>query len=213
MTRSFRPLFPRLHLLLCVCLAVQGQIMAMGGVWPEGQDTGAASDRRLDGAKRNPTFVSPRRVAPRVLICDASHRWIRMSDCASLHPTYGLSPLRLLPTEDYTDVTIIDPHSGRDIPDDKQGILNVKVKTASGKRIDLPYRAGLAMTQWQRLPFAFTKRLSWRAIAHVRREKIDKSALNPGIKELSNILLLAYCPLLRFFPKKNLNMRTKTLNE
>jgi hypothetical protein len=46
--------------------------------------------------KRNPTFVSPRRFAPPLLICDASHRWIRMSDCASLHPTYGLPTLRLL---------------------------------------------------------------------------------------------------------------------
>ena len=42
-----------------------------------------------------------------------------------------------LPAEDYADVTIIDPHSRRDVPDDKQGILDVKVKTVSGKRIDI----------------------------------------------------------------------------
>ncbi|MDR0716774.1 MAG: Rpn family recombination-promoting nuclease/putative transposase [Azoarcus sp.] len=42
-----------------------------------------------------------------------------------------------LPAEDYTDVTIIDPHSPRDVPDDKQGILDVKIKTASGKRINV----------------------------------------------------------------------------
>jgi predicted transposase/invertase (TIGR01784 family) len=42
-----------------------------------------------------------------------------------------------LPAEDYAEVTIIDPHSRRDLPDDKQSILDVKVKTASGKRIDI----------------------------------------------------------------------------
>jgi hypothetical protein len=98
MTRSFRPLFPRLHLLLlCVCLVVQGQVMAMGGVWPEaGQDTDVASNRRLDGAQAQSDIRFPPALAPLLLICDASHRWIRMSDCASLHPTYGLSTLRLL---------------------------------------------------------------------------------------------------------------------
>jgi predicted transposase/invertase (TIGR01784 family) len=42
-----------------------------------------------------------------------------------------------LPAEDYAEVTIIDPYSRRDLPDDKQSILDVKVKTASGKRIDI----------------------------------------------------------------------------
>jgi predicted transposase/invertase (TIGR01784 family) len=42
-----------------------------------------------------------------------------------------------LPAEDYAEVTIIDPHSSRDQPDDKQSILDVKVKTAGGKRIDI----------------------------------------------------------------------------
>jgi predicted transposase/invertase (TIGR01784 family) len=42
-----------------------------------------------------------------------------------------------LPAEDYEDVTIIDPHSKRELPDDKQGILDVKVKTASGQMINV----------------------------------------------------------------------------
>jgi hypothetical protein len=55
--------------------------------------------------KRNPTFVSPRHFAPPLLICDASHRWIRMSDCASLHPTYGLPTLRLLNRPELVQIT------------------------------------------------------------------------------------------------------------
>jgi hypothetical protein len=44
--------------------------------------------------------------------------------------------------------------------------------------------------QWQRWPFASTKHLTWREIAHVQWKKIDKSHLNSGMKEFSNILLL-----------------------
>jgi hypothetical protein len=37
---------------------------------------------------------------------------------------------------DYAEVTI-EPHSKRGLPDDKQDILDVKVKTVAGKKIDV----------------------------------------------------------------------------
>lgn len=42
-----------------------------------------------------------------------------------------------LPHDDYAEITIADSHLVREHPDDKLGILDVKVKTASGKLIDI----------------------------------------------------------------------------
>ncbi|GHU56041.1 hypothetical protein AGMMS49975_18720 [Clostridia bacterium] len=42
-----------------------------------------------------------------------------------------------LPSDEYDVVTIVDPHLLRDFGDDKLGILDVKVKTKSGKAIDI----------------------------------------------------------------------------
>lgn len=42
-----------------------------------------------------------------------------------------------LPAEDYQEVSIVDPQLKGEAPDDKQGILDVKVKTPSGKVIDI----------------------------------------------------------------------------
>jgi predicted transposase/invertase (TIGR01784 family) len=42
-----------------------------------------------------------------------------------------------LPEEDYEEVTLIDPHLAREHPEDKLGVLDVKVRTRSGKRVDV----------------------------------------------------------------------------
>ncbi|MDR1275609.1 MAG: Rpn family recombination-promoting nuclease/putative transposase, partial [Candidatus Accumulibacter sp.] len=42
-----------------------------------------------------------------------------------------------LPAEEYEEVTLADPHLARESPEDKLGILDVKVKTRSGKLIDI----------------------------------------------------------------------------
>ena len=42
-----------------------------------------------------------------------------------------------LPADEYADVQIRDPHLKRDYPDDKLAVLDVKVKTKSGKLIDI----------------------------------------------------------------------------
>jgi predicted transposase/invertase (TIGR01784 family) len=42
-----------------------------------------------------------------------------------------------LPAEDYEEVTLVDPHLARESPDDKMGVLDVKVKTRSGKLVDV----------------------------------------------------------------------------
>jgi predicted transposase/invertase (TIGR01784 family) len=42
-----------------------------------------------------------------------------------------------LPVEDYEEVTLVDPHLARENPEDKLGILDIKVRTRSGKLIDI----------------------------------------------------------------------------
>jgi predicted transposase/invertase (TIGR01784 family) len=42
-----------------------------------------------------------------------------------------------LPAEDYEEVSLVDPHLARENPEDKLGILDVKVRTRSGKLIDI----------------------------------------------------------------------------
>ncbi|MDR2209013.1 MAG: Rpn family recombination-promoting nuclease/putative transposase, partial [Azoarcus sp.] len=42
-----------------------------------------------------------------------------------------------LPPEDLLDIVLVDPHLRGKKPDDKQGILDVKVKTATGKLVDI----------------------------------------------------------------------------
>jgi predicted transposase/invertase (TIGR01784 family) len=42
-----------------------------------------------------------------------------------------------LPAEDYAEVTVVDPHLAREHPDDKLGILDVRLKTAGGNMIDI----------------------------------------------------------------------------
>ena len=42
-----------------------------------------------------------------------------------------------LPEDEYDEVKIVDPHLLREFDDDKLGILDVKVKTTSGKVIDI----------------------------------------------------------------------------
>jgi len=48
-----------------------------------------------------------------------------------------LKSILLLPENDYEEVTIIDPNCLREHPDEKLGILDVKVKLKSGKRINI----------------------------------------------------------------------------
>jgi predicted transposase/invertase (TIGR01784 family) len=42
-----------------------------------------------------------------------------------------------LPAEDYEEVTLADPHLSRENLGDKLGILDIKVKTRSGKVLDV----------------------------------------------------------------------------
>jgi predicted transposase/invertase (TIGR01784 family) len=42
-----------------------------------------------------------------------------------------------LPAEDYAEVSVVDPYLSRDLPEDKLGILDVKVKTKTGKIVDV----------------------------------------------------------------------------
>ena len=53
------------------------------------------------------------------------------------HLTDFLQSVLSLPQEDYEEVTITDPHIVRAYPDDKLSILDVSVKTKSGKLIDV----------------------------------------------------------------------------
>jgi len=48
-----------------------------------------------------------------------------------------LKPVLRLPAKEYAEVTIVDPHLLREHFDDKLGVLDVKVHTQSGMKIDI----------------------------------------------------------------------------
>ena len=78
-----------------------------------------------------------------------------MSDTGIL--TAFLKSTLSLPPEDYEEVTLVDPHLRRNDPDDKLGILDVRVKTASGRMIDIEIQIMSAPGMRERIVFYLAK--------------------------------------------------------
>jgi predicted transposase/invertase (TIGR01784 family) len=62
-----------------------------------------------------------------------------------------------LPPEDYAEVTLADSHLLRDSPEDKLGILDVKVKTLSGRIIDIEIQVLEPPAMRERIVFYLAK--------------------------------------------------------
>ncbi|GHT95312.1 hypothetical protein AGMMS49545_18060 [Betaproteobacteria bacterium] len=88
-----------------------------------------------------------------------------------------------LPAEDYHEVMIVDPHLKGEAPDDKQGILDVKVKTPTGKIIDIEIQIVEQPQMRERVVFY---------LARMVTEQIGKGEDYRNIKRSINILITDY---------------------
>jgi predicted transposase/invertase (TIGR01784 family) len=62
-----------------------------------------------------------------------------------------------LPAEDYHRLTVVDPNLDREFIEDKLGVLDVKINTASGKVIDIEVQVKPQRSIWKRLLFYTSK--------------------------------------------------------
>ncbi|MDR3056366.1 MAG: Rpn family recombination-promoting nuclease/putative transposase [Zoogloeaceae bacterium] len=96
-----------------------------------------------------PTFLSPRNdIVFKRLFGDAHDTEIL---------TAFLKSTLSLPSEDYEEVTLADPHLRRDDPDDKLGVLDVRVKTTSGRMIDIEIQVLSTPDMRERIVFYLAK--------------------------------------------------------
>ncbi len=58
-----------------------------------------------------------------------------------------------LPAEEYARLSIVDPHLQRESPDDKLGVLDVKIHTTTGKVIDVEIQVEPQGHIWERVLF------------------------------------------------------------
>ena len=88
-----------------------------------------------------------------------------------------------LPAEDYGEVLIVDPHLAGELPDDKEGILDVKVKTPTGKVIDIEIQLAEQPQMRERIVFY---------LARMVTEQIARGEDYRGIKRAICILITDY---------------------
>ncbi|GHU30382.1 hypothetical protein AGMMS50256_17220 [Betaproteobacteria bacterium] len=88
-----------------------------------------------------------------------------------------------LPEEDYQEVMIVDPQLKGEMPDDKQGILDVKVKTSSGKLLDIEIQIVEHPQMRERVVFY---------LARMVTEQIGKGEDYQKIKRSISILITDY---------------------
>jgi predicted transposase/invertase (TIGR01784 family) len=74
--------------------------------------------------------------------------------------TNFLKSVLMIPADEYEEVTIVDPHLLREYLDDKLGILDVKVKTKSGKMIDVEIQLQPRIALRERIIFSLSKMIT-----------------------------------------------------
>ena len=62
-----------------------------------------------------------------------------------------------LPAEEYRGLTVVDPNLSRDFLEDKQGILDVKINTVTGKVIAVEVQVRPQKSLWNRMLFYTAK--------------------------------------------------------
>jgi len=62
-----------------------------------------------------------------------------------------------IPKDEYDEIEIVDPHLIRDHPADKLGIVDVKLKTVSGKTIHIDIQIASMSFMKERLRFMMQK--------------------------------------------------------
>jgi len=85
-----------------------------------------------------------------------------------------------IPAEEYEELVIVDPHLIRDFSDDKLGIVDVKLKTVSGKTIHIDIQVAPLPYMKSRITYYDAKMIS---------EQIGKSEDYQSIKQVISIII------------------------
>ncbi|MDR2600141.1 MAG: Rpn family recombination-promoting nuclease/putative transposase [Oscillospiraceae bacterium] len=85
-----------------------------------------------------------------------------------------------IPAEEYDKITIVDPHLIRDFSDDKLGIVDVKLKTKSGKTIHIDIQVAPLPYMKSRIAYYDAKMIS---------EQLGKSEDYENIKQVISIII------------------------
>ncbi|MDR2207578.1 MAG: Rpn family recombination-promoting nuclease/putative transposase, partial [Azoarcus sp.] len=80
-----------------------------------------------------------------------------------------------LPAEDLLDIVLVDPHLRGKKPDDKQGILDVKVKTATGKLVDIEIQVAERPQMRERIVFYLSRMITEQVSRGEDHRKIERS--------------------------------------
>jgi len=85
-----------------------------------------------------------------------------------------------IPAEEYDEIVIVDPHLIREHPTDKLGIIDVKLKTVSGKTIHIEIQVSPLPHMRERIAYYDAKMIT---------EQIGKSELYKDIKQVISIVI------------------------
>jgi len=85
-----------------------------------------------------------------------------------------------IPGEEYDEVVIVDPHLIREHPSDKLGVVDVKLKTVSGKTIHIEIQVAPLPHMRERIAFYDAKMIA---------EQISKSGRYKDIKQVISIVI------------------------
>jgi len=80
-----------------------------------------------------------------------------------------------LPSEDFLDIVLIDPHLNGEGIDDKQGILDVKIKTGTGKIIDIEIQIAERPQMRERIIFYLSRMVTEQISRGEDYRKIERS--------------------------------------
>ena len=80
-----------------------------------------------------------------------------------------------LPPRDYLDIVLVDPHLNGDDIDDKQGILDVKAKTATGKMVDIEIQVAEQPQMRERIIFYLSRMITEQVSRGDSYRKIERS--------------------------------------
>jgi len=82
-----------------------------------------------------------------------------------------------LPATEYDHLVLVDPHLQREFPDDKLGVLDVKIHTTTGKVIDVEIQVESQADMWERILF-YTARLTTEQLRSGLDYKLVKKAVS-----------------------------------
>ena len=85
-----------------------------------------------------------------------------------------------IPAEEYDEIVIVDPHLIREFPSDKLGVIDVKLKTSSGKTIHVEIQVAPLPHMERRIAYYDAKMIA---------EQIGKSEKYKDIKQVISIVI------------------------